>query len=122
MGHGDFSNITKFLTKMSKNNFRSTLEKYGQEGVEALKSSTPSLTGETANSWTYEISDGGESIELAWLNHKVTVNGVPIVVLLRWGHGTGTGGYVKGREFITPAIEPIFNRFLNDMWEEVIRS
>lgn len=122
MGRGNFNNLTKFCKRMSKQNFRATLEEYGKQGVAALKASTPKDTGATADAWSYEIEQTPESINLYWTNTQSTKTGVPIVILLRWGHGTGNGGYVQGREFITPAIEPLFNEFLNSTWKEVVSS
>jgi len=122
VGKGNFNNLTKFLTKMSKRDFKDLLNDYGREGLEALKSETPKDTGKTADAWAYEITETPKAIELAWTNTEATENGVPIVILLRWGHVTGSGGYVEGREFISPVVQPIFDKFVNTMWEEVVSS
>jgi len=107
---------------MSKRDFKDLLNDYGREGLEALKSETPKDTGKTADAWAYEITETPKAIELAWTNTEATENGVPIVILLRWGHVTGSGGYVEGREFISPVVQPIFDKFVNTMWEEVVSS
>lgn len=119
---GNFNNLNNFCKKMSKKDFKSVLHLYGQEGVEALRTSTPKDTGKTADSWSYEIIEDSKSINLAWTNTSSTINGVPIVILLRWGHATGSGGYVEGREFISPAIQPIFDRFVEVTWKEIVTS
>jgi len=117
---GNFKNTEKFLNNAALSNYLNILEKYGREGVSALSAATPIDSGKTANSWGFEIKrfNGGASI--AWTNSNV-VNGVPIVIILQYGHGTRNGGYVQGRDFINPTIQPIFDKLANDVWKEVIR-
>ena len=119
---GNFNNIDNFLHKMINNNFLEYLNKCGEQGVAALASVTPVNSGETASSWSYSIEETSKSTNLYWTNSKVTVNGTPIVILLKYGHATGTGGYVRGYDFIDPSIQPIFNSFVNQMWNEVTTS
>lgn len=95
--------------------------KYGIEGVEALASSTPVDSGKTADSWSYEIVGKKTSASIIWNNSNVN-NGVPIAIILNYGHGTGTGGYVAGREYISPAIQPIFDKIADDAWREVTNA
>ena len=117
---GNFKNIESFIkntTSITRRQKR-LLEKYGQEGVNALATNTPKRTGETAASWFYEINENSKGIELIWKNSNI-VDGVPIVLLLHYGHGTRDGGYVQGRDFINPSLRPIFDRISNDLWREV---
>ena len=117
---GDFSKTTKFLTK-AKNGVRlGELERYGREGVAALASATPVDSGSTAGSWYYEIKKNGTSTEIVFCNSHFN-KGVQIAIILQFGHGTGTGGWVQGRDYINPAIQPIFDRIANEAWKEVTK-
>lgn len=115
---GDLSKSYKFLDRIVKRDFYKSLEVYGQRGVSALASATPKDTGKTAASWYYEINRNVNSIEIYWKNSN-TNNGVNVAVILQYGHGTGWGGYVKGIDYINPAIRPIFNEMANEIWKEV---
>jgi len=115
---GDFSKTTRFLQKAQKVIKPGDLDKYGQEGVAALRSATPIRSGETADSWYYNVEQGGGTIKLNFLNSHIN-KGVSIAIILQYGHGTGTGGYVQGRDYINPAIQPVFDRIANEMWREV---
>lgn len=115
---GDFSNTSKYLNSMSKGDAFSVLEEYGQQGVNALAAATPTETGETANSWTYQVVRKGGHYSIIWSNTNV-VDGVPIAIILQYGHGTGTGGYVQGRDYINPAIQPLFDKIADQVWEKV---
>lgn len=115
---GDFKNLDKFLAKMASGNLYQALEKYGQAGVDALASATPVDSGLTAQSWSYEIRKSRGSVEITWLNTNLQ-NGLPIAILLQYGHGTGTGGYVAGRDYINPAIKPIFDQIADGVWKVV---
>lgn len=118
---GDFSKVTNYFERI-KNVFHvSILDKYGQEGVAALSSATPKDTGKTSESWYYEIVYTSDRAEIQFYNSNIQ-NGVPIAIILQYGHGTGTGGWVEGRDYINPAIQPIFDKILNDVWKEVTRS
>lgn len=97
---------------------RRVAEKYANEGVNALSSATPVDTGLTAKSWDYEISNTDTSTTIYWKNSNV-VNGVPIAVLIQYGHGTKNGGYVEGIDYINPALRPIFEKMAQDAWKEV---
>lgn len=117
---GDFSKLTRFLER-AKNACRfDNLDKYGREGVAALASATPVDSGQTANSWYYEINHADGSVSINFCNSNIQ-NGVPIAVILQYGHGTGTGGWVQGRDYINPAIQPIFDRIANEAWREVTK-
>lgn len=115
---GNFKNTERFFKKVQERSYLNTLKKYGQAGVEALASATPIESGETAAAWGYEIvrTDGGYSIY--WTNSNIN-KGVNIAVILQYGHGTGTGGYVHGIDYINPAIRPIFNQIADEAWKEV---
>lgn len=118
---GDFKKTEQFLkfaTNASKN---IKLDKYGQKGVAALASATPVDTGLTANSWNYKVEKSGSTISLVFYNTNV-VSGVPIAIILQYGHGTGTGGWVEGRDYINPAIRPIFDEMADAIWKEVTRK
>lgn len=117
---GDFSKLTSFLER-AKNSVRlGDLDRYGREGVAALASATPVETGKTASSWYYEIDHKDGSVTISFHNSNIQ-NGVPIAIILQYGHGTGTGGWVEGRDYINPAIQPIFDKLANDAWREVTK-
>jgi hypothetical protein len=111
---GSFANTQRFLQRMSKQDVFNILDRYGPAGVSALAAATPSSTGETANSWTYEIKQTKGGHEIVWKNSHI-VNGANIALLIQHGHGTGTGGYVPGRDYINPALKPIFEQILADI-------
>lgn len=118
---GSFRKTEGFLKKMSKGEIFRTLERFGREGVSALASSTPSQSGATASAWSYEIKKTKSSFSITWTNSHI-VGGVPLVILLQYGHGTGTGGYVRGRDFINPALKPIFDRIADEAWKAVVSA
>ena len=115
---GDFSKLTRFLEKAKRGISLVDLEKYGRAGVAALESATPVDSGETAKSWYYKIESKNKVISITFLNSNI-INGVPIAIILQYGHGTGTGGWVEGRDYINPAIQPVFEQMANDAWKEV---
>ena len=115
---GDFSKVTRYLEKTGKSARLRDLDRYGREGVAALASATPVDSGLTANSWYYEIKHEKGLATISFLNSNIQ-NGVPIAIILQYGHGTGTGGWVQGRDYINPAIQPIFDQLANDAWREV---
>lgn len=117
---GDFKKTESFLNGIKQLSLRRTLEKYGRRGVDALAKATPVDTGKTASSWDYTIEEGPGSISIMWTNSNVQ-NGVNIAVILQYGHGTRNGGYVEGRDYINPAIKPVFDEILNDAWGEVTK-
>ena len=98
---------------------RQILERYGREGVAALAANTPIDSGETASSWFFEIIQDADGISLVFSNNNTTKTGVPISILLQYGHGNGKGGYVRGQDYINPAIQPIFDRIAEEAWREV---
>lgn len=116
---GSFDNFERYLRKSQNMDVRGILEQAGSEGVSALAAATPRETGIAANSWHYEIKKIRSGWVLAFLNSDVE-NGFPVVVMLQIGHGTGTGGYVQGRDFINPAIRPIFDRLSDQLGKVVI--
>lgn len=117
---GDFSKLTRYFEKLRNAVKLGILDKYGREGVAALASATPVDSGETANSWYYEVEHKNGSASIIFKNSHVN-EGVPIAIILQYGHGTGTGGWVAGRDYINPAIQPIFDKILNDVWREVTK-
>lgn len=117
---GDFSKTEKYLMKLKKPIRRAILDKYGQVGVAALASATPKDSGETANAWSYEIIQNKSNSKIEFKNSHVN-KGVPIAIILQYGHGTGTGGWVEGRDYINPAIQPIFDAMAKEVWREVTR-
>ena len=117
---GDFSKLTKYLEKVKEGFDVGLLDKYGQAGVRALASATPVDTGLTANSWYYKIEKSKGSVSIAFYNSNIQ-NGVPIAVILQYGHGTKNGGWVQGRDYINPAIRPIFDAIVEDAWKEVTK-
>ena len=117
---GDFSKTSKWLRKIREAARLGILDKYGREGVAALASATPTETGKTASSWYYQIERRNGSVAIVFLNSNIN-NGVPIAIILQYGHGTGTGGWVEGRDYINPAIQPLFDKAANELWREVTK-
>lgn len=115
---GSFDKTEKFLSYMQKGDLFRTLDAWARVGVEALTSATPIESGETAHSWGYEIYQNGKVITIAWTNTHI-VDGVPIAVILQYGHGTGTGGYIAGRDYINPALTPTFKKIADQVWKAV---
>ena len=118
---GDFSKTEKFLNTISKKLYYRNLQKYAEQGVAALASATPVDSGTTANSWDYEIRQTKNSVSIYWTNSNVN-KGVPIAVIIQYGHGTRNGGYVQGRDYINPAMRPIFDKIAENVWKEVSSS
>ena len=117
---GDFSKLTSFLEK-SKELFNvGILDKYGRKGVEALAAATPIDSGETANSWYYQIENKNGSAAIVFCNSHIQ-NGVPIAIILQYGHGTRNGGWVEGRDYINPALQPIFDELVKEAWKEATK-
>lgn len=117
---GDFSKTLKYLDRIRDPIKMGILDKYGREGVKALSSATPVDSGVTANSWYYKIEKSNGSAKVAFYNSNIN-KGVPIAIIIQYGHGTGTGGWVQGRDYINPAIRPIFDKMANEIWREVTR-
>lgn len=117
---GDFSKTIDYLNRLRKIPSIHDLKKYGKEGVEALSAATPVDTGLTASSWDYKVTQTKRSATIAFFNTNIQ-NGVPIAIVLQYGHGTRNGSWVEGRDYINPAIQPIFDKIANDIWKEVRR-
>ena len=117
---GDFSKLTKFLENSRKAVRHVDLDKYGRDGVAALSSATPIDTGLTASSWYYEISRGEDTTKITFCNSH-TNQDVMIAIILQYGHGTRNGGWVEGRDYINPAIQPIFDKIADSAWREVTK-
>ena len=115
---GSTDNMERWLNRVLHGDIYATLERFGAEGVAALSAATPKDTGETANAWTYEIVQDDTSYSIIWGNTHIE-GGRPIAILLQYGHGTGTGGFVQGRDYINPACRPIFDRFADEAWKAV---
>ena len=118
--NGDFSKLTGLLERMKESVNIGCLDRYGQEGVNALSAATPSETGKTASSWYYTIEDKNGSAKINFCNSNVQ-NGVPIAIILQYGHGTKNGGWVQGKDYINPAIQPIFDKIVDSAWKEVTK-
>lgn len=117
---GSFKNTEKYLSRLSQLQLNTVLNKYGSLGVVALSNATPTETGLTAASWSFDTKGGKGYYSIRWHNSH-DAGGTPLVVLLQYGHGTGTGGYVQGRDFIMPAIRPIFDQIAAEAWKEVTK-
>lgn len=115
---GSFKKTEKALAKMAKGDMYRQLEKLARLGVNALRSATPVESGQTAASWGYDIKKSRGGASITWTNSHV-VSGAPVAILLQYGHGTGTGGYVQGRDYINPAIKPVFDQIANEVWKAV---
>lgn len=118
---GDFSKLTRFLERAKNLVHLSDLDKFGREGVAALSSATPVDTGKTAASWYYDIKINKESASITFNNSNIQ-NGVPIAIILQYGHGTRNGGWVEGRDYINPVIQPIFDKIAEEAWKEVTKA
>lgn len=118
---GDFSKLNSFFEKVKEAVHLGDLDKYGREGVAALASATPIDTGKTASSWSYEIIRKNGSAMISFNNSNIQ-NGVPIAIILQYGHGTRNGGWVQGRDYINPAIRPIFDKIADNAWKEVTKA
>ena len=117
---GNFSKLTRYLEKAKEVVKLGDLDRYGRAGVAALASATPVASGVTANSWYDKITDKNGSATISSHNSNIQ-NGVPIAIILQYGHGTRNGGWVEGRDYINPAIRPVFEKIANDAWEEVTK-
>lgn len=115
---GDFSKLSRFLERAKETVHLGDLDRYGREGVAALASATPVDSGLTASSWYYEIARTKGGVTISFKNSNIN-KGVPIAIILQYGHATRNGGWVEGRDYINPAIQPIFDRLANDAWKEV---
>ncbi len=115
---GDFSKLDRYFEKLREAAKIGVLDKYGRAGVKALSSATPTRTGVTAASWSYKINRKNGSVSLDFYNSNVN-KGVPIAIIIQYGHGTGTGGWVEGIDYINPAIQPLFKQLADDAWKEV---
>ena len=118
---GNFSKLTAYFEKVKKGANIKDLEKYAKEGVAALASATPVDTGLTANSWYYEIEDKNGIVVMSFCNSNVQNGWAPIAIMLQYGHGTRNGGWVQGRDYINPAIQPIFDKITKEAWREVTK-
>lgn len=117
---GDFSKATRWLERAKEKLRMGILDKYGEEGVEALSNATPVDSGATASSWRYEIQNSSTGAKLSFHNDNIN-KGVNIAIILQYGHGTGTGGWVEGRDYINPVIQPLFDKIAEEVVKEVAR-
>ena len=118
---GDFKNLEKFLATMKKREQYQRLEAFAQQGVDALAAATPKDSGATAAAWRYQIQITSSEVRIDWINDNENA-GFNVAVGLQYGHGTGTGGYVQGIDYINPAIQPTFEQILHKVWEEVVNA
>lgn len=117
---GDFSKLTRYFERVKEAARIGILDKYGNQGVAALASATPVESGLTANSWSYKIERSKNSARIVFSNSNIE-NGFPVAIMIQYGHGTGTGGWVEGRDYINPAIQPIFDEIADAAWREVTK-
>lgn len=117
---GNFDNTEKLLKRIKSRDYLKVLDKFGQQGVTALSGATPTRSGKTASSWDYEVLVSGGSVTLQWTNSNIN-NGVSIAIILQYGHGTRNGGYVVGRDYINPAMRPLFDKMADEAWKAVIK-
>lgn len=115
---GSFKNTERFLNKMARRRQYSWLDSYGIRGVDALANATPKDTRETSKRWRYEVTQNHGEITISWYNDNVE-DGKPIAILIQYGHATGTGGYVQGRDYINPAMQPLFDQIAEEIWKRV---
>lgn len=115
---GGFTKTERFLNRMKRREYLNVLDEFGRDGVQALRNATAVDSGATAEAWDYEIKRTRNYTEIVWTNSNIN-DGVPIAVILQYGHGTGTGGYVQGRDYINPAIRPVFDKIAEKAWKVV---
>lgn len=115
---GNFKKTENFLVRAMRQDFLSKLDKYGEAGVALLAAATPKRTGKTAASWKYDIEKHSDHVSIVWSNTNIN-NGVPIAIILQYGHGTGNGGYVQGIDYINPALKPLFDNIIFEIFKEV---
>ena len=115
---GGFTKTERFLNRMKRHEYLNVLDEFGRDGVQALRNATPVDSGATAEAWDYEIKRTRNYTEIVWTNSNIN-DGVSIAVILQYGHGTGTGGYVQGRDYINPAIRPVFDKIAEKAWKVV---
>ena len=115
---GGFPKTQQFLAKLAKPDILPRLREYGKLGAEALRSTTPQDTGETASAWDYKVESKDGVYTISWTNSKFN-QGVPIAIILQYGHGTPTGGWVQGRDYINPAIQPVMDKIADNVWRVV---
>lgn len=118
---GDFKNIETFFKKVVKREYMKLFDQVGKAGVEALQEATPKKTGKTAASWSYTVDQSKEGISISW-NNSNRNDGANVAILIQLGHGTGSGAYVKGIDYINPALKPVFDAFANKVWWEVTHN
>lgn len=118
---GNFNRLERFLNTMKRREYLNVLDECGRQGVSALAAATPVNSGATASSWDYEIHRTSGQTEIVWTNSNIN-HGVPIAIILQYGHGTGTGGYVQGRDYINPAMRPVFDQIAAKAWKAVISA
>ena len=119
---GDFSKLTGFLEKAKHSIKLGDLDRYGREGVSALESATPKDSGKTASSWYYKITNSNGRVTISFNNSNIVDEWCNIAIILQYGHATRNGGWVEGRDYINPAIQPIFDKIANNAWKEVTKS
>lgn len=118
--HGDFSKTLKYLEKTKSTSYLKILETYGKKGVTALAAATPVDSGLTASSWGYTVTRRADGAVITFTNSNI-VDGVPIAIILQYGHATRNGGWVEGRDYINPAIRPVFDELAENAWREVTK-
>lgn len=121
--HGDFKKTRIFLDRCRDiAGLDSIYDSYGKIGVDALQEATPKDTGKTAASWDYKVTKLPNGVQITWTNDNRAANGAPIAILIQYGHGTRNGGYVVGRDYINPALQPIFDELSDKLWKEVTKD
>ena len=115
---GSWGETERYLNRIKNADFLTMLDKYGAQGAAALAAATPSATGLTANSWYYTVERRGGYASIRWRNNDIE-DGFPVAIMIQYGHGTGTGGYVAGRDYINPVMRPLFDQILAELIREV---
>ena len=116
---GDFNNLEVLINRVLRRDYLNILAEYGRKGVEALRAATPVDTGLTRDSWEYEITANSKKTTIYWTNSNIQ-SGIPIAIILQYGHGTKNGGYVQGVDYINPALAPIFSQMANEAWRRIV--
>lgn len=118
---GNFNKTKSLLKNIREQKYLQALDRIGNIGVDALSKATPKDTGKTAASWSYYIEEGKESVAVVWTNSNIVNEWANVAILIQYGHATKNGGYVQGRDYINPAMQPLFDALAKDAWEAVVK-
>lgn len=118
---GNFNKTRNVIKNIQNKKYLNILDRIGRLGVDALSRATPVDTGKTSDSWGYSIEQGRDSVSVVWTNSNVVNGWANVAILIQYGHATRNGGYVQGRDYINPAMKPLFDQLAKEAWEAIIK-